>query len=378
MIPLRYNINSVFLRRMTSVSIIFGIMMFVFIITLVQMFRQGIQNTLIQSTSPDNIIIISTGASNEMSSFINQVQINTVLSLPDIGVKNVIREFVIIKLFQRIDSGDGGNILIRGIPENIFEFRPEVKIVEGRKPLLGKFEVIIGKRVSERFQNMRLGDTFEMGTNQFVQVVGIFEYENSSLESEIWGNLDVIRSQFGRENVISSLRMKLEEETTSLTQLQDAIRARGLELVALREDDFLNSQASKPKQFISMIGFFFAVFISAASVIGTSTVMNTSVANRKQEIVMLRNIGFSSKSIVISFLIEPILLGIIGSILGILLSLTLTFFKLSIMNVATWSQLVVGFEMTPEAIVISVVAGAIIGLAGGLFPAIRTIKFRHS
>jgi len=378
MLPLRYNINSILLRRLTSISVIFGIGMFVFIITLILMFRSGIQNTMTQSSSPEDIIILSMGASNEMSSFIRPEKIDRLLSQPQIETKADIREFVIIKLFKRLGQESGGNILIRGVPENVFDFRPEVNISQGRAPLAGQKEVIIGKRVSERFDNMKLGDVIEMGNKQFVEVVGIFEYENSSLESEIWGDIDVIRTMFGREGVISSVRLKLNGEKTTFIQLEDMVRDGGLDLVVFRESDFLNSQATKPKQFVAMIGFFFAVFISIASVIGTSTMMNTSVANRKQEVVMLRNIGFSTRSILLSFLIEPLLLGLIGSILGLLLSLSLTTFKLSIMNVGTWSQLVVGFKMTPETIIYSLIAGAIIGLAGGIFPALKTLKFSHS
>jgi putative ABC transport system permease protein len=366
-------VSSIRRRYKSTLSIVVGIALFVFVLSMVQMLRVGIHHTMVRASDPDVLVVMSTGAGNEMSSYISPAQVDQLLALPSAGVKDALREFVILKLFETADHGSGGNVLIRGVPANVFQFRKGAHLVEGRMPRPGQREVLVGQNASPRFANMKVGDTLELAFGQSVKVVGVFGYTNSSFESEIWGDLDMIRSFFSREGVISSLRLRVDPARMRAF-IAEAHRS-GLPLRLVPEPDFTREQAAKPKQFISTIGGLIGILIALASVIAVATVMRTSIDGRHNEIVLLRKMGFSARAVVAAFFREAALLGLLGGVLGLGLSLLLTSMRVTIMSVSTWSQLIVGFDITGEVVLVSLIAGLLAAVLGAAVPTLRTARF---
>lgn len=373
MIPLKYTFNSIFIRNKTSISIIGGVALFIFVISLVQMLYAGIQKTMITSHHTSDVIVMGTGAGNEMSSFISQTQINEFRARAGSDIESMISEFVIIKLFEKKVENKVGNVIIRGTSNDVTDFRDELTLVEGRLPSPGKNEVMVGSRISERFKNMSVGDTIQLTPTESVLVTGVFYYLGSSFESEIWGELNMIRAFFGRSEVVSSLRVRLAVEDVQTFILK--MRTDDIHLKIYPELAFLSSQGRKPQQFISVIGVVFCFFISIAAVIALSTIIRSSFERRRNEIVLMRKMGFSSWSVIKAFLLESSLLGLIGAIIGLLVSLIMTNVKMSIMSVATWSQLVVKFEITWPIVAISLCVGIVMSLIGALVPTIKTVRW---
>lgn len=377
MIPLIYSLNSIRKRYKATASIMTGVVLFVFVFSMVQMLSNGIQRTVVRNSDPNTLVVRSAGSDAEMSSFIVDKQIADLLSLPTARIQGMLREFVIIKMFATGDGQPANIAIIRGVPENVYRFRTECRLLAGRLPAAGKKEVLVGHSASERFAMMRLGTHLEMAPHQTVDVVGIFQCADSSFDSEIWGNLDLIRGFFGREGMTSSLRIRMKPK--DIPAFIQEVKNRGFTLNVQPEPEFTRSQAKAPKQVVSTIGIFLGFFIALASIIAVATVMQTAVDSREREILLFRRMGFSIPSIVVAFLREAALLGLFGAVIGVVLSLLLTRYKATVFNVGTWSQLVVGFSVTGEIIMYSLTAGILVVVLGASLPTLRMARrFRHA
>ena len=263
---------------------------------------------------------------------------------------------------------------VRGVPDNILEFRKDIRFVEGRAAKPGTDEVIVGKAISSRFKGLALGQSFELRKNRPVTVVGVFEDKGSSFESEVWGDVKTLGSAFGREGFVSSLKVRLESPTkfdgfkTALEQNPQ------LQVEVLRETDYYEKQSEGTSIFINAMGIVIAVFFSIGASIGAMITMYASIANRQREIATLRALGFSRMSILFSFLLESVVLAVAGGVVGAAASLGMSFVKFSTVNFASFSEITFTFEPTPKILGIALGVAIAMGLAGGFFPAVRAAR----
>lgn len=378
MVPVTYNIRSLLARRTTSLMIAAGIGIFIFIITLAQMLHAGVETVVGQTGRVDNVIIRAKGAQNEMTSSISDAMIPQLRALPGIKDGLFIEEFSVIKLFNKFKGDGGGSVMVRGVPANVLAFRPEVKLVAGRALRPGSDEVMVGVRLPGRFATLSLGDSFKIGNKGEVKVVGVFEASGTSFESEIWGDVNVMRKKFGRDGIISTVRARLESERPeSFARLRAALIKSGLPLLVVRERDFNGAQSAKPKQIIAALGTIVGVLVSLGATIATASMIYSTVDQRSREIFILKTLGFTRGAILRCFLLEAILLSLTGAVLGLLASATMGWVKLSMLNINSWSQIVIGFHPTPQIILTSIVLALITGMAGGLLPALRAARRTH-
>jgi putative ABC transport system permease protein len=278
----------------------------------------------------------------------------------------------VITLDKKGTSGVA-NVMIRGVPSHVMEFRPETKIVAGRPAKPGTNEVIVGKAIRGRFAGVDLGQSFELRKNRPVEIVGVFTTGGSAFESEVWGDLDTVRSSFGREGVVSSVRARLSSPSKfdGFKAGVEADKQLGLEV--LRERDFYDKQA-EGQAILGIIGIVMAILCSLGAMIGAAITMNAAVANRQREIGTLRALGFSRFSILFSFVLEALMLALLGCAVGIVGALFMQFASFGTMNFATWSEIVIKFKPTVSILITSTVFAVFMGLIGGLIPAIRAAR----
>ena len=230
-------------------------------------------------------------------------------------------------------------------------------------------------RLRGRFKGTRLWDRrFELKKNRPLKVVGIFEDGGSSYESEVWADIHTVRNAFGREGNVSSIRVRLDSPSKF-----DAFKAlieenRQLGLSAQREADYYAKQSEASADFLKIMGIMIAVLFSIGAMIGATITMNAQVANRQREIGTLRALGFSRRGILLSFLLESIVLALMGGAVGAIAALAMRFLKITMVNAGTWSEIVFGFEPTMGIIGGSVVLAAAMGILGGFFPAWRAAR----
>jgi putative ABC transport system permease protein len=379
MIPIKYNMRNLVVRKTTTVAAAFGLALVVFVFAAAQMLGNGIKKTLGRSASPESAIVMRKGSSSEMESGIEESQVNLVLAqAQQVGASRKpagVGEVLVVILMDKLGTTNGvSNVTVRGVPDDVYQFRPTAKIIEGHVPKPGSDEVAVGAGIRGRFKGLDIGQSFELKKNRPVKVVGVFSDDGSSFESEVWADINTVRTAFGREGYVSSVRVRLDGASKF-----DAFKAlieqnRQLGLSAQREADYYAKQSEMTADFLTIMGTMIAVLFSIGAMIGATITMNAQVANRQREIGTLRALGFSRRSILGSFLLESIVLALLGGGVGALAALGLKFVKITMLNAGTWSEIVFGFEPTPEILIKSVVLAGMMGIFGGFLPAIRAAR----
>lgn len=378
MIPIKYNVRNLVVRKTTTLAAAFGLALVVFVFAAAQMLGTGIKKTLGRSASPETAIVLRKGSSSEMESGIDEAQVNLVIAqAQQIGAARKppgVGEVLVVILMDKVGTTGVSNVTVRGVPEDVFEFRNTAKIVAGQAPKPGSDEVVIGSGIRGRFKGLEIGQSFELKKNRPVKVVGVFEDGGSSFESEIWADIHTTRTAFGREGYVSSVRVRLDAASKF-----DAFKAlveqnRQLGLAVQREGDYYAKQSEMTADFLTIMGTIIAVLFSVGAMIGATITMNAQVANRQREIGTLRALGFSRRSILASFLLESIVLAIGGGGIGALASLGLGLVKITLLNMGTWSEIAFGFEPTPDVLVRAMVLAGGMGIIGGFLPALRAAR----
>lgn len=379
MIPIRYNIRSLAVRKATTFATGFGIALVVFVLASSLMLSAGIKKTMAASGGPNTAIVLRVGSDAELGSTIEESAVPLILAAPGVKIDGEghpmgTAELVVVAAMPKIGSLGVTNVTIRGIQENSLSFRPDVRIVAGRPAKPGADEVIIGAGIRGRIEGLDLDQTFEIKKNRPVKVVGVFEAGGSSYESEVWVDTELVRQAFHREGIYSSVRVLLESPTKF-----DAFRAgvendKRLGLEAERETTFYEKQSEGIAKFVGVLGTIVSVFFAAGAMIGGMITMYGAVASRQREIGTLRALGFSRRSVLSSFLIEAILLSIAGGAVGTAASLLMGFVHFSMVNMSSWSEVVFSFDPTPGVLTRALIFACGMGLVGGLLPAVRAAR----
>jgi len=382
MIPLSYNVRSLFVRRTTTIATALGVGLVVFVLAAALMLSAGIQKTLVSAGREDNAIVLRKGSDAELASGIETQRVSLIQAAPGVkkdetGAPLTVGEAVIVIALDKIGAAAGqvSNVQVRGVPgDKVLKVRPEVRVVAGRPPTPGTDEVMIGRGIAGRFKGVELNQQFELKKNRAVSVVGIFEAGGSSFESEVWADIDTVRTSFGREGLVSSVTVRLESPTKfeGFKTYVESDKQLGLE--SFREDDYYRRQSEGTSIFVTAIGAVIAFFSSFGAMIGAMITMYAAVSQRKREIGTLRALGFSRASILMSFLLESTVLAVLGGAVGLICASFLSFAKISMMNFATWQEITFSFDPDPVTFAISLVAGAAMGIIGGFFPAVRASR----
>jgi putative ABC transport system permease protein len=378
MIPISYNVRSLFVRKTTTFATAGGIALVVFVLAAAFMLSEGVSKTLVAGGRPDNAIVTRKGADNEMSSSIEGPSVSLILASPGVkkdetGAPLGGGEVVVVIAQDRLggEPGQVTNILVRGVSDNVLKVRPDVRIVDGRPSKPGTDEVMIGKGLVGKYRGMTLGDHFELKKNRPVTVVGVFEAGGSSFESEVWANLETARSSFGREGLVSSVTVRLDSPARF-----DAFKAtietdKQLLLEARRETKYYEDQSQGTAIFVKIMGIIITFFCATGATLGAMNTMFAAVAQRKREVGTLRALGFSRFQILTSFVIESTVLAVSGGVIGMLAALLLTTTSVSMMNFQTWQEITFSFAASPGILLTCLVAGIGMGVLGGFFPALK-------
>ena len=321
MIPVSYNVRSLLARKPTTAAAVLGIGMVVFVLASAMMLSEGLRRTFIDAGRDDNAIVMRKGSDNELSSIVDVENLSLVLAQPGIRVVNGsplgVGEVVVVAAIKKNGTTGLSNVQIRGVPlDTVTKFRPDVRILEGRAAAPGSDEVMVGVRIAGRFEGLDLNKKFELRKNRPLTVVGIFDDGGSAFESEVWGDIDTIRSSFGRQGMVSAVRVQLDSPE-AFEKFETAIEGdKRLGLEAQREKDFNAKQGADTASFINKLGILISVFCAIGAMIGAMITMYASIASRQREIGTMRALGFGRSTILGSFLLESILVALVGGALG--------------------------------------------------------------
>ena len=266
-----------------------------------------------------------------------------------------------------------GNVVVRGVSPRADSLRPQVRLVEGRMFAFGNQEVIVGTNVREQFQGAEPGQTLSFGDATWT-IVGVFDGGGTAFDSEIWGDVEQMQAAFGRP-VFSSVTFRLTETgafETLKQRISDDPRTQAVD--AKREQVYYREQSQLMADFIRALGIVVTVIFSIGAMIGAMITMYAAVANRTVEIGTMRALGFRRRSILSAFLIEAILLSLLGGLAGLAMASATTLIRISTVNFGTFSELAFGFVLSPDIIIAALVFAVVMGVAGGVLPAVRAAR----
>ncbi len=376
-IPFSYSFRNLWTRRLTTVLTASGMGLVVFVFAATLMLAEGLRETLVATGSYDNVIVIRKGADSEVQSGIDRGQASVVETQPEIAVGRdgkqlLAKEIVVLISLPKRGSDKPSNVVIRGIDEQSLALRPQVKLVEGRMPRPGSSGVIAGMSVAKRFKGGGIGETLRFGMRDWT-VAGIFDAGKTGYSSEIWGDADQLMQAF-RRPVYSSVLFKLRD-SSEFDRVKDRIeKDPRLTLEAKRETRYYSDQSEMMATFLRIMGITLTVIFSLGAMIGAMITMYSAVANRTAEIGTLRALGFRRRSILVAFLTEAMLLGLVGGAAGLFFASFMQFLTISTVNWQTFSELAFSFTLTGNIMVTCLVFSLLMGLIGGVLPAFRAAR----
>ena len=380
-IPFSYNVRSVTARWKTAVVSVLGIAGTVGVFVAMLAMARGFQATLIASGSSSNAIIRRAGASSEMDSGVTLDQARVIADAPQVartsaGMPLSSPELVVIGAFQLAKSGTDANVQIRGMTPLVLEVRPSVKVIQGRFFQPGLAELVVGSNAVEIYRGLDLGSTVSFGGQDW-EVVGIFNAGGSAFDSEIWCDHTVLAQTFKRpSNFFSSVTTRLIS-ATDFDAFKDALTSDPrLTVQVEREAEYYAKQSQMVSNLIRVLGFLVAFVMAIGAVFGALNTMYSAVAARSREIATMRALGFGGASVVLSFMIESLLIALIGGVLGCIAALPLNGFTAGTMNWQTFSHLAFAFRVTPGLLTAGIVFALFMGLVGGVLPAIRAARMQ--
>ncbi len=376
-VPLSYSFRNLWTRRLTTLLTASGMALVVFVFSSILMLAQGLQTTLIETGSYDNVIAIRKGSGTEVQSGIDRLQASILETVPEVatgpdGRRLIAKEVVVLITLPKRGSSKPSNVMIRGVSEASLALRPQVRLLEGRMPKSGSSEIIAGQNVAKRFKGGGVGETIRFGMRDWT-VVGIFDAGNTGFSSEIWGDVDQLMQAF-RRPVYSSVLFKLYSAS-----LFDQVKRRiendpRLTVEAKRENRYYLDQSEMMAKFLRILGISLTVIFSLGAIIGAMITMYAAVATRTTEIGTMRALGFQRRSRLGAFLFEALLLGLIGGGSGLLFASLMQLLTISTVNFQTFSELAFRFTLTSSIALWAMAFALIMGFVGGFLPALRAAR----
>jgi putative ABC transport system permease protein len=366
-------------RRLGSSGVaIIGIAGVVVVLVSVLSIGAGFTAAMSNAGSPSRALVMRSGADSEMTSGVSGTESDLIRQAPGIRREGqtalASSELYVIIDLPKISTGTAANVPMRGIGPQTLGVRDNASVVEGRMLEFGTNEIVVGRAASAQFTGLTLGSQVRSGQNTW-NVVGIFEADGGVNETEIWCDVRVLQGAYRRGNTYQLVVAKLDSSDTFDT-FRDWLTANPqLNVQVRRETEYYAQQSRALTSLIQTVGFGIALLMGIGAVFGAILTMYTAVSTRSREIATLRALGFNATSVVVSVMAESLALAAIGGIIGGLVAyLAFNGYQTSTMNFQTFSQVAFAFRVTPALLILGLVYALLMGLVGGLFPAIRAAR----
>ena len=388
-IPLIYNVRSVRARWTSTIVAVLGIAGTVGVFVAMLSLARGFRATLVSSGSTDNALVLRAGSPSEMMGAVTLDSVKIIQDAPGVafdshGAPLVTQEVVGVMPFPLISNGADANTQVRGVSPNVLEVRRAVKITEGRMVQPGLAELVVGKNAAHTYRgvvvgannsktlvSLAVGNTVDFGGGHW-KIVGVFDAGGSAFDSEIWCDAPVLNEVLKRpDNLFQSVTAHLTSPA-AFDKFKDSLTADPrMNVDVSREIDYYSKQSRVMTTLITVLGGFVAAIMAIGAVFGALNTMYSAVAERGREIATMRALGFAGSSVVFSFLVEALLIALVGGLVGCVAVLPLNGLTTSTMNFQTFSNLAFAFKITPILLMQGVLFALVMGVVGGLLPAAR-------
>jgi putative ABC transport system permease protein len=372
------NLRSLPQRFGASAATVVGVAGVVTVFVAVLSIREGFRATLQEAGSPSTAIVLRGGSDTEMMSLVSLADARVIQDAPGIDRNGngaiASPEMLVLVDVPKISTGTDANVPLRGVTPVAFEVRSKLRIIAGRNFVPGRNEMIAGAGAAREFAGLRVGDVKHWGKTDWT-VVGIFTDSGSVSESELWADLNVLTGAYNRGTIVSSVYAQLSSPGQFGAFKSALTSDPRLNVKVLRETDYFAEQSIALSALITTLGYLIAGMMGVGAVFGAINTMYSAVAARTREIATLRALGFGGGPVVLSVLVESLILAGVGGVVGGSLGyLAFNNFHTSTMNWQSFSQVAFAFRVTPGLLIQGFVYSAVIGLVGGLFPAVRAAR----
>jgi len=374
-LPLYYNVRNVRVRWQLTLLAIFGIALVVAVFAVLMSMSAGFEAALRSTGRLDNAIVVQRGSGSELTSGIpladrNMILVDDRVARDPKGQPLASWELVVVIGLPRASDGQPANVTLRAVTPRAFEVRGGITVVEGRAFTPGLDEVIVGRKLTTRIAGLALGGHVKYQQKLF-EIVGFFESEGGAFESEIWGDFDTFAAIFQRGAGSNSLVLRMKDPAT-VPELDRWIRAQPhMQLQALPERKYYEEQAGPLARILRGLATFVAVVMGIGAVFGAINTMYAIVSARTREIGTLRALGFPRRAILASFLIESVILAVVGGAIGCLLAVPMNGFTTGTGQTQSFSEIAFAFRITPQIVLTGMLVAVAMGVLGGLLPALR-------
>jgi putative ABC transport system permease protein len=377
-IPIAYNLRSVRERWTSAVVAVLGIAGTVGVFIAMLSLAKGFKATLVASGSADNAIILRSGSTNEMDSSVTLDQVHVIQDAPGVARSAngpmVSPEVVVIRNFPLRSTGTDANVQVRGVSPRVLEVRTQVKLTEGRFFQPGLFELVVGRNAMHSYAGLELGNTVKFGGANW-KVVGIMDAGGSAFDSEVWADSSVLDQIYHYpQDVFRSVTVHLTSPD-ALEKLKDSLTSDPrMQVGVTREVEYYDKESRALTRMITVLGGIVAIIMGIGAVFGALNTMYSAVAERGREIATMRALGFGGFSVVTSFMVESLLIALIGGLIGCVAVLPLNGLTTGTVNWQTFSHLAFAFKITPPLMIAGITFALIMGFFGGVFPAARAAR----
>ena len=374
-LPIYYNIRNVRVRWQLTLLAVGGIALVVAVFAVLMSMSEGFAAALRTTGRPDNAMIVQRGSSSELTSAVpladrNMIVVDERVARDGSGQPLASWEWVVVIGLPRASDGQPANVTLRAVTQRAFEVRGGIKLVEGRSFTPGLDEVIVGRKLLTRIAGLQLGGDVKYQQKRF-RIVGVFESTGGAFESELWGDYDTLGAVFQRGAGSNSLVVRMKDPAT-IPELDRWIRAQPqMQLQALSEKRYYEEQAGPLARTLSGLATFVAVVMGIGAVFGAINTMFAIVSARTREIGTLRALGFSRRAILVSFLIESVILAVVGGAIGCLLAVPMNGYTTGTGQTQSFSEIAFAFRITPGIVMTGMGFAVAMGVLGGLLPALR-------
>jgi ABC-type antimicrobial peptide transport system permease subunit len=363
-------------RKTTTIMTALGIALTVAVLLSVLALVNGLRSAFESTGNPTQVLVLRKGGTSELSSVMTREVYQDLKANPGIARDGnepmASLEMVTVINLPSVDNPEGANITLRGLLPLGVKMRDDLKLETGRWFEPGHREIVIGKSVAKRYPAAKLGQKLQFGRGQW-DIVGIMDAGQSAVNSEIWGDLNQVSSDFNRSDGLSSVLLRATDASTVPALINSLNDDRRLNVTAMTEKSYYDQQtvSAAPVQFL---GIFISIIMAVGSSFAAMNTMYAAVARRSREIGTLRVLGFSRGGILFSFFIESLLLSVLGGLLGCLLVLPLNNITTGVGSFITFSEISFNFKVGPVIMISGILFALFMGAIGGLFPARMAAK----
>jgi putative ABC transport system permease protein len=368
-------------RLGASSVIVIGIACVVGVFISVLAMSAGFKHTLAGSARADRVIVLRGGSDAELNSNLTREDVDAISNAPGVakdgsGHLLLSKEVISVVNVPKLDTGVASNLTLRGVGAALSEIRPELRITEGRMFRPAVRELIAGVGAAKQFRGLSLGSVMHF-RNADWSVVGLFSSNGDIHESELLADVDTVASSIERQGYSSVVAVLTSPD--AFAAFKDTLTSNPqLTVEVQRETDYYAAQSAQLTKIIDVIGNLVALIMAFGATFGALNSMYSAVATRGKELATLRAIGFNPVPVLLSVMTEALALALLGATIGALIAwLIFNGYTVSTLGGA-FAQVVFKLSVTPQLVIEAVVWACFIGLLGGLFPAVRSVRMSVS